>query len=147
MGDSELTACRIPAFLRTYRPARLGTGDPGLGHHGAVQATAVLADAWSARRWARVEELVSRSGGSCSPQRLRQMPGAERVEGIDVLRVTERSAALAEVDAVLRVGHRSEAMHLLWGFEDDAGCAVVPCLETGTWRLRDCRILGRLNAR
>lgn len=137
MSDAELSACRVPAFLTTYRPARLALGDPGLQHHGAARATAALGDALAHRRWGSVHALMSRSGTAVEVRLPNGPDGlSARVAGIDVVRVVERSAAVADVDALLRSDGRVSALRLLWGYEDDGGRAVIPCLEPGTWRLR-----------
>ena len=137
ISDAELSACRVPAFLATYRPARLTLGDPGLHHHGAARATEALADALVHRRRGSVHALMSRSGAAVEVRLPNGPDGlSAEVTGIDVVRVAERSAAVADVDALLRAGGRVSALRLLWGYEDDAGRAVIPCLEPGVWRLR-----------
>lgn len=136
MTDEELRACRVPAFLATYRPATLGSGDPGLHCHGAALATEQLGDALRSEGWDGLVPVLSRFAAPIDARALERMARPGGVRAIDPVRVSERSAAMADVDALLAAGRSWEPVRLLWGFEDEAGRAVVPCLEEGSWRLR-----------
>ncbi len=136
MSDEEVHPCSVPAFLATYRPAVLHLGDAGLDLHGAVQATTELAAAVARGARRRIDELLSPTCPGAVAGRLHPRSPARAPELGKVVRVVERSAALADVDLLVRAGGRLRAVRLLWGFEDADGRAVVPCLEHGRWRLR-----------